>query len=114
MRGVSARGLLRAALVAVLGTACTSQLVMVAPRPPERYEKLGPAYGRACGTLFIDGTVYNFIPILLNSRVERAYNKAVRSVPGATALVNVRLEEFWVAYYIGTTRCVTITGDAIR
>lgn len=51
---------------------------------------------------------------MLNSRVERAYAGAVQSVPGATGLVNVTMKENWFWWVLGSTRCVTITGEAIR
>jgi hypothetical protein len=93
---------------------CASSFTNIAPRPPEKFEKLGRAEGTACGTMLIDGTMWNFIPAMLNSRVERAYQKAVESVPGSTALVDVTMKEYWICWYIGTTRCVTISGEAIR
>lgn len=93
---------------------CSSSMTMVAPAPPARYDVLGPAEGSASGSLLIDGTAYNFIPILLNSRVERAYQRALDSVPGATALINVTLQESWFWWVLGSTRTVTIKGDAIR
>ena len=93
---------------------CVSDPFIVAPRPPEKHEILGKAEGSACGSLLIDGTAYNFIPIMLNSRVERAYKSAVDSVPGATGLINVSLTEDWFWWVIGSTRCVTIAGEAIK
>lgn len=100
--------------VLVLLGGCASEFTKVAPQPPEKYERLGPASGTGCGTLFIDGTAYNFIPVLLNSRVERAYAKALESVPGATALVDVTMSEDWFWWVLGSTKCVTITGEAIQ
>jgi len=108
----------RAVFVALLCagcvSGCASDLINIAPRPPENFQKLGQAKGNACGSLLIDGTVYNFIPIMLNSRVERAYQEALSSVPGATGLINVTMEEEWFWWVIGSTRCVAITGEAIR
>ncbi len=108
----------RAAFAALLCagflSSCASDLVNIAPRPPENFQKLGQAKGNACGSLLIDGTSLNFIPIMLNSRVERAYQDAVKSVSGATGLINVKMEEEWFWWVIGSTRCVTITGEAIR
>lgn len=101
-------------VAAALGGACASQPFNLAPRPPDKFEKLGAASGEACGSLLIDGTAYNFIPIMLNSRIERAYAAAVQSVPGATGLVNVTMKENWFWWVIGSTRCVTVTGEAIR
>ena len=92
---------------------CASGPTMIAPEPPAKYEILGPATGTASGSLGILGTAYYFIPMGLNSRVERAYDAAVASVPGATGLIDVTLDEYWVWWIIGTNRIVTITGEAI-
>ncbi len=97
-----------------LAMGCTSGLYMAGKRPPENYQKLGQAKGEACGTILIGPTAYNFIPVQLNSRVERAYQQALQSVPGSASLVNITLEEYWIWWIIGTTRCVTITGEAIK
>lgn len=93
---------------------CASGLTNIAHMPPEKYEKLGRATGKAYGSILIGPTAYNFIPVRLNSRVERAYDNALKSVPGATALIDVTIRESWFWWIIGTTRCVTITGEAIR
>jgi len=93
---------------------CASSSVLVAPRPPEQHTKLGPASGTACGSLAVISTAYNVLPIGLNSRVERAYERALASVPGATALVDTQLEESWYWYVLATARCTTISGEAIR
>jgi hypothetical protein len=93
---------------------CASPLTTVAPRLPGQYEKLVTASGSACGSLLISGTAFNFIPVGLNSRVERAYRNAVESVPGATALAGVTMQEQWYWWVLGSTRCVTITGEAVR
>jgi hypothetical protein len=98
----------------LLISGCASEFAKVAPQPPEKYERLGPASGTGCGTLFIDGTAWNFIPVLLNSRVERAYANALESVPGATALVDVTISEDWFWWVLGSTKCVTVSGEAIR
>ena len=105
----------RALLVVALGTSvsCVGAPVNVAPRPPERYEKLGAARGRACGSLGFAQTGYYFIPILLNGRVERAYQRALASVPGATALVDTEVRETGFWYVLATARCTTIPGEAI-
>lgn len=94
--------------------ACSSVPTMVAPRPPAKFEKLGHAEGQACGSLGILSTAYYAIPMGLNSRVERAYAAALASVPGATSLINVEIKEDWAWPIVVTTRCTTITGDAIK
>ena len=103
-----------AALACALLASCASELVTVAPAPPLQYERLGHAEGKACGMLGFLATAYHFAPIGLNSRVERAYRDAVASVPGATAIVDVTMSEDWMYPLIGTIRCVTISGEAIR
>ncbi len=101
-------------LMVVFLMGCASGYTTVAPRLPEKFEKLGRAEGKACGTMLIGPTAYNFIPIILNERTERAYEEAVKNVPGATALANVTMREYWFWWVLGSTRCVTITGEAIR
>ena len=50
----------------------------------------------------------------LNGRVESAYQRALESMPGATALLNVTVSEDWSWWVIGTARCTTLSGDAIQ
>jgi hypothetical protein len=38
----------------------------------------------------------------------------VASVPGATALIDVTMQEDWYWWFIGTARCVTVKGEAIH
>ena len=95
-------------------SACSSKEVTIENKQPEKYEVLGKATGTADGSLGILGTAYYFIPMGLNSRSERAYADAIRSVPGATGLINVTYSEDWFWWVLGTNRTVTITGDAIR
>ena len=93
---------------------CASDPAMVAPAAKAGYQDLGPAQGSACGSLLIIATAYNFIPAGLNSRVERAYSDALQSVPGATSLINVKMQENWYWFVLGTMRCVTVTGEAVK
>lgn len=99
---------------AFLVPGCSSTQTMIFPRPPTNYEVLGPAEGSASGALGVIGTAYYFVPMGINSRTERALDNAIHSVPGATALINVTIEESWFWWVIGTSRTVKITGDAIR
>lgn len=99
--------------IAVLA-GCASNFTMVASQPPQKYARLGQATGTACGSLGVLATAYYFIPMGINSRVENAYQNALASVPGATALVDVTMRENWQWWVIGTSRCVTVTGEAIK
>jgi hypothetical protein len=102
------------AMVIIVSAGCASGFRTIAPNPPEKYEKLGTATGEACGSMLLGPTAYNFIPIMLNERVEVAYQRALDSVPGSRALINVRMQENWYWWVLGTARCVTIKGEAIR
>jgi hypothetical protein len=99
---------------ALLVSGCAGPMVMMTPRPPDSYEVLGCAKGRASGSILLGPSAYNFVPIMLGSRGERAYNRAVQSVPGATSLINVSIQESWCWYLLGTARTFTVEGDAIR
>lgn len=101
-------------VVLVFLAACSSGNVVITKPPQENYQKLGKTEGSACGTMGVISTAYNFLPILLNDRYERAYKEAIEKVPGATALIDVTLEESWFWWVIGTTRCATVTAEAIK
>lgn len=105
---------LPAGLLAVMLAGCASKPFNVTPLPPAKYQVLGKAEGKGCGSLGVLATLYYFVPIGLNDRVERAYQDALASVPGSTGLVNVSVVEHWDWWLIATRRCVTITGDAIK
>lgn len=108
-------GLITGVLVSLIVlSGCASTPVTVASLPPAKYEKVGHATGEACGSFGILTPPLNFIPMGLNSRVETAYQRAIESVPGATSLLNVEYKEDWFWWVIGTTRCTTISGDAIK
>lgn len=96
--------------VLLLGsTACVSEVVAVAPRPPLHYEWLGAVEGRACGTLLLQA-----IPIQMDSRVTRAEAAALAKQPTATGLLNTQLSGDWIYWLLGITHCTQVNGDAIR
>jgi len=101
-------------LAAMVLGACASGFTKVSPTPSDGYQSLGPTTGKACGSMGIVATAYYAIPMGLNSRVENAYIDALNKVPGATSLTNVTMQEDWFWWLIGTARCVTLTGEAIK
>ncbi len=106
------RSLIAAACLSA--SACSGGFSMVAPQPPPNYQVLGHASGSACGSLLLGPTMYNVIPLGLGGRAERAYQNAVASVPAATGLIDVTLQENWSWWILGSSRCVTIEGEAIK
>ncbi len=116
MRTALSRPLTRLAAVLLAAglVGCASRPYSLAPLPPAKYQVLGQAEGKGCGSLALIAPAYYVIPVGLNDRVERAYRDALASVPGATHLINVKLVEDWNWWLVGTQRCVTITGDAIK
>ena len=93
---------------------CASGFTNVAPAVAASAQRLGPAKGSACGSMLAVATAYYFIPAGTNTRVERAYQAALASVPGATQLVDVTVQENWTWWVLGTMRCITISGEAVK
>lgn len=92
----------------VIISGCTSTGTVIVRNPPENPTKLGRVEGTATGA------VCGLIPIAANSRTERAYAAALAKAPGATALMDVTLQENWYTFYLGTLQVVTITGEAVK
>lgn len=93
---------------------CASGFTKVSPTPAPNYQSLGQTSGTACGSLGLLATAYYAVPMGLNSRVENAYIDALSKVPTATSLTNVTIKEDWFWWLVGTARCVTVTGEAIK
>lgn len=102
-------------LASALLAGCASPWTKIAPDVGAGAQVVGPASGTAHGQLVSPGigTAYYFLPIMLNSRVERAYDEAVASAPGATAIEQVKLQETWYWWVFGTGRKVTISGTGV-
>ncbi|MBU1054172.1 MAG: hypothetical protein KKC46_10125 [Proteobacteria bacterium] len=103
------RTLCLALLLVVLIASCSSQRTTIVPMPPENMQKLGRVEGKAYGTIF-----QMFFSIFHNSRTDRAYADALAKAPGATALIDVTLQEDWLWYSLGTFSILTISGEAVR
>jgi hypothetical protein len=102
-----------AALSLVLA-ACTSNPTTITSTPSEGMKSLGQTEGSACGSMLLLQTSASFIPVGLNERVQTAYDRALKKKPGATALVNVTVQQNWYWWIIGTAHCATVKGEAMQ
>ncbi len=110
--------LFAAGMLLVLSVGCSSgDINLVSQNMAAQGEVIAPARGEACGHKIISlpgALALDFIPIMFNSRLERAMQQAVLSVPGARSIQNISIEEKWYYWLLGTTRCVIVTGEAVK
>ncbi len=95
-------------LVPCLLLGCAGQYVKVAPAMKEPRTEVGPTMGSACGFLLFD-----FIPLGVNDRTERAYDSALSRVQ-ATALINTFVIDRWYYAVVGVVHCTDVHGIAVR
>lgn len=93
---------------------CTSDPIILQPTLTGSEKNLGTVKGQACGFLGILSPEYYFFPIGQNTKMERAYNEALRQRPGSKAIKNITIEEYWFWAVLGVTQCVTLSGEAIQ
>jgi hypothetical protein len=101
-------------LALAVATACSSDWVDLSPPPRAPYERLGPAEGEACALSFLALPWHQVFQLGARDRLERARAAALASVPGATDLVNVTLQERWTYWVLFSRRCAVLRGDAVR
>ena len=102
-----------AALIALPG--CETEYVTVAPDTHGAATRLGPSEGSATSILVLAYPPYaTFIPWGWDERAQTAYGTAVAAVPGATALGDVSIQEDWTWWLLGTSRRLTIRGEAVK
>lgn len=112
MRVLISRALLSLALAA--SSACSSGWVDLSPPPPAGYTNLGLAEGEACTTYPLALPWHQFLAFGAGDRLLRAREAAIASVPDATSLVDVTLQERWSYWVLFSRRCALVRGDAIR
>ena len=112
MRVLALRALAALALAATC--ACSSRWVDLSPLPPAGYANLGRVEGEACTTSLLALPWHQLFAIGANDRLTRARVAAIASVPGATGLVDVTLQERWAWFGLFSRRCAIVRGDAIR
>jgi len=103
-----------AALALASSTGCSSGWVDLSPLPPATYEKLGPAEGEACATSLLALPWHQVLEYGGTDRLERARAAAVASVPDATGLLDVSLQERWAYWVLFSQRCAIVRGEAFR
>jgi len=91
-----------------------SEWTPLTPPPPAQYQRLGEAWGEACGQVYFFLPWHQIYAVGLTERTRDAYESALASVPGATGLVDVIHHEHWRYRGWASERCVTIRGEAIR
>lgn len=102
------------AVVTIIGAGCESGPTVITTPPLGNVQKLGQVEGSSCGCLGLLTTYLSFVPMGLNSRYQSAYQEALSKAPGATGLMDVTISEDWYWWVIGTARCVTVKGEAIK
>jgi hypothetical protein len=101
-------------MVLAVATACSSDWVDLSPLPRTPYEKLGPAEGEACALSFLALPWHQFFQLGATDRLERARADAIASVPGATGLIDVTLQEHWTYWVLFSRRCAVVRGEAVK
>lgn len=95
-------------VLALTVSACSSALVDIAPPPPAHYVTTHEGEGTACGV-----NLLGFIPIKVNSRIERAYQQALEKA-GATGLMETQVTDRWYWIYVGDLFCTDVRGTGYR
>ena len=100
-----------ALVVALLLAACEGTAVRLGTPVEEGPTPTGSARelsAEACGA-----QILYFIPIAINNRQERAYQRLRRDALG-DYITDVRVSERWMYLFAGTLYCTTIEAKAIR
>ena len=97
-----------AAILLTLGCTGTPLKIPTEPIQPNE-ELLGTAYGSSTGIMLLQ-----FIPLGQNDRFVASYQEALRSVPGATRLIDVTIQEDWFWAWLLNGYHFTLTGTAVR
>ena len=94
----------------LLMASCTGVPLTIDSSPLRQGETaLGPAEGKATGIM-----LFQFIPIGQNTRFQTAYERALKSVPGATRLTDVKITENWFWAYVLNGYSTTIQGTGVK
>ena len=87
---------------------CSSVPKRMGALPDKKYEVVGKGKESAGGFM-----LFQFIPIMHNNKIERAYDAAVAQYNGDD-LINPVIAESWFWAYVGNGYRTTIEGDVIK
>ena len=110
---IGAVGALRhaATLLAVVGIlGCASQQVNLSSHAQGAYDPSSRQQisSRGCGF-----QLFSLIPIVVNSRADRAYRALVEQAPDSY-ITDVKVSERWTYAYVGTVFCTQLDATAYR
>lgn len=94
--------------LALLASCVSSKVTFATPPVQADEEVVGRAEGSAGGFMLLQ-----LIPIMQNTRFERAYQEALQT-SGGTRLVDVTVWESWYWAYIGNGYTFHVAGTAVR
>ncbi len=96
--------------ILLLTLSCSSNWITLTndvDTPPEKFKK-STISDDACGFMLL-----GFIPIMINSRYERAWKGIVYQARDGF-IDKISMEERWTYYYIGTGYCTEFTAVVLR
>jgi len=96
-------------ILILVSLGCASAPLSIETLPVQQNEKIvGPAKGSSTGIM-----LFNFIPIVQNSRFRNAYQEALDSA-GGTRLVDITIEERWFWAWVLNGYTFTVSGTAVN
>jgi hypothetical protein len=103
----SSLALAAAALLATAG--CHSDPLTIPSAPLGPNEKvIGQVEGSKAGAM-----LFQLIPIGQNGRFAEAYKQALLCAPGATRIIDPKLEETWLWFYVLNVYDFKVSGTAV-
>lgn len=99
---------LMAIVACTLMVGCSSVPFRMGPEPGKQYVVVGKGKADTGGFM-----LFQFIPIMHNDKIQRAYDAAVKQ-GGGDALINPVITEHWFWAYIGNGYRTTVEGDVVR
>lgn len=97
-------------LLSAVLTSCVGVPLAVDGGPIRQGETaLGQVEGKGTGIM-----LFQLIPIGQNTRFQTAYDRALKSVPGATRIADLKISENWFWAWVLNGYTTTIQGTAVK